>query len=64
VPVIFSSHQLELVERLCDSLAIIAAGKIVATGPLDRIGGGRPLAEVFREATRGEDGATGTKGVR
>jgi ABC-2 type transport system ATP-binding protein len=64
VPVIFSSHQLELVERICDSLAIIAAGKIVAAGPLDRIGGGRPLAEVFREATRGEDGASGTKGVR
>jgi ABC-2 type transport system ATP-binding protein len=52
VPVIFSSHQLELVERLCDSLAIIAAGRIVATGPIGEVGGGRPLAEVFREATR------------
>jgi ABC-2 type transport system ATP-binding protein len=56
VPVIFSSHQLELVERLCDSLAIIVGGRIVATGPLDEVGGGRPLAEVFREATRGEAG--------
>jgi ABC-2 type transport system ATP-binding protein len=54
VPVIFSSHQLELVERLCDSLAIIAAGRIVASGPLSEVGGGRPLAEVFREATRRE----------
>ena len=26
VPVVFSSHQLDLVERLCDSVAIIAAG--------------------------------------
>ena len=32
VPVIFSSHQLELVERLCDAVAIIAAGRLVASG--------------------------------
>lgn len=32
VPVIFSSHQLELVERLCDSVGIIAQGRMVATG--------------------------------
>jgi ABC-2 type transport system ATP-binding protein len=56
VPVIFSSHQLELVERLCDSVAIIAAGRIVATGPLAEVGGGRPLAEAFRAATRREAG--------
>lgn len=57
VPVVFSSHQLELVERLCDSLAIIAGGRIVASGPLAEVGGGKPLGEVFREATRGDDGA-------
>ena len=56
VPVIFSSHQLELVERLCDSLAIIVGGRIVATGSLEEVGGGRPLAEVFREATHGASG--------
>jgi ABC-2 type transport system ATP-binding protein len=32
VPVIFSSHQLELVERLCDTVGIIAKGKMVAAG--------------------------------
>jgi len=32
VPVVFSSHQLELVERLCDSIGIIAAGRMVAVG--------------------------------
>ena len=64
VPVIFSSHQLELVERLCDSLAIIAAGRIVAEGTLDEVRDGRPLAEVFREATRGESGRTGPEAVR
>ena len=32
VPAIFSSHQLELVERLCDAVAIIDRGRLVASG--------------------------------
>ncbi|WP_166348169.1 ATP-binding cassette domain-containing protein [Phytoactinopolyspora limicola] len=32
VPVLFSSHQLDLVERLCDDLVIIAGGAIAASG--------------------------------
>jgi ABC-2 type transport system ATP-binding protein len=32
VPVVFSSHQLDLVERLCDAVAIIDAGRLVASG--------------------------------
>jgi ABC-2 type transport system ATP-binding protein len=32
VPVLFSSHQLDVVERLCDDLVIIAGGKIRAAG--------------------------------
>lgn len=32
VPLLFSSHQLELVERLCDDLVILAAGRVVAAG--------------------------------
>ncbi len=48
VAVVFS-HQLELVERLCDSVAIIAAGNLVASGGVGELGGS--LAEVFREAT-------------
>jgi ABC-2 type transport system ATP-binding protein len=37
VPVIFSSHQLELVERLCDRIGIITAGRMVATGTVDEL---------------------------
>jgi ABC-2 type transport system ATP-binding protein len=37
VPVLFSSHQLELVERLCDDLVIIAGGRIRATGTRDEL---------------------------
>jgi ABC-2 type transport system ATP-binding protein len=32
VPVLFSSHQLDLVEKICDRLAILAGGRIVAAG--------------------------------
>lgn len=32
VPVLFSSHQLELVERLCDDVVIIDGGRVVAAG--------------------------------
>jgi ABC-2 type transport system ATP-binding protein len=31
-PVLFSSHQLDVVERLCDDLVVIAGGKIRAAG--------------------------------
>jgi ABC-2 type transport system ATP-binding protein len=37
VPVVFSSHQLELVERLCDSVGILARGRMVATGPVEEL---------------------------
>ena len=37
VPVVFSSHQLELVERLCDSIGIISRGRMVATGTVDEL---------------------------
>jgi ABC-2 type transport system ATP-binding protein len=36
-PVLFSSHQLELVERLCDDLVIISGGAIAAHGDRDAL---------------------------
>jgi ABC-2 type transport system ATP-binding protein len=37
VPVVFSSHQLELVDRLCDAVAIVAGGRLVATGGVEEL---------------------------
>lgn len=37
VPVLFSSHQLDLVERLCDSLVVLARGRVVAQGPVEAL---------------------------
>jgi ABC-2 type transport system ATP-binding protein len=37
VPVLFSSHQLAVVERLCDDLVIISGGRIAAQGGRDEL---------------------------
>jgi ABC-2 type transport system ATP-binding protein len=37
VPVLFSSHQLELLERLCDDVVIIDRGRVVAVGTADEV---------------------------
>lgn len=48
VPVVFSSHQLELVERLCDAVAIIAEGRLVATGTVAELRAQRGAADAWR----------------
>ncbi len=40
VPVVFSSHELELVERLCDRVGIIDRGRMVACGTVDELRAG------------------------
>ncbi|TQN46172.1 ABC-2 type transport system ATP-binding protein [Humibacillus xanthopallidus] len=37
VPVLFSSHQLDLVERLCEHLVVLARGKVVSTGTPEQL---------------------------
>ncbi|MDT0186428.1 ATP-binding cassette domain-containing protein [Microbacterium sp. ARD31] len=37
VPVLFSSHQLDLVERLCDRLVVLAQGRRVAAGTVSEL---------------------------
>ncbi|YAL83484.1 ABC transporter ATP-binding protein [Dermacoccaceae bacterium W4C1] len=40
VPILFSSHQLDLVERLCDRLVILAGGKVVGSGTASELRAG------------------------
>ena len=42
VPVLFSSHQLDLVDRLCDRLVILAGGRVRAQGTPTELRGGAP----------------------
>jgi ABC-2 type transport system ATP-binding protein len=58
--VIFSSHVMAVVERLCSHVAILAQGRIRAVGPLDAVRGGRDLEEVFVELVGGRT-ATGSE---
>jgi ABC-2 type transport system ATP-binding protein len=37
VPVLFSSHQLDLVERICDRVGIVRSGRMVACGTVDEL---------------------------
>src|SRR5439155_16388251 len=45
--VVFSSHVMELVERLCDRVAIMHLGRIVAEGPIDDVRRGGTLEDAF-----------------
>ncbi len=58
--VVFSSHVMEVVERLCDHVAILAAGRIQRVGTIDEVRGGRSLEEVFVTVVGGRT-ATGSE---
>ena len=51
--VVLSSHVMELVERLCDDVAVMTGGRVLAAGPVDVLRAGRPLEEVFVELVGG-----------
>ncbi|MEU4829676.1 ABC transporter ATP-binding protein [Streptosporangium sp. NPDC023615] len=59
--VVFSSHVMELVERLCDWVSVMNRGRIVAQGPLDEVRAGRGLNEAFLALVGARDGE-GTSG--
>ena len=45
--VVMSSHVMELVESLCDELAVVAQGRVLATGTLDEVRAGSTLQQRF-----------------
>ena len=47
--IFFSSHVLEVVEKLCNKIAIIKNGRIIASGKLEDVRGDTSLENVFLE---------------
>jgi ABC-2 type transport system ATP-binding protein len=64
VPVLFSSHQLDLVERLCDRVGIIRSGQMVANGGVAELRESGPVRLVVDGPAAEADWATGLTGVR
>lgn len=50
--VLFSTHVLEVAEKLCNKVAIIKQGRLVAAGPTDEVRGSQSLESYFLEAMR------------
>ncbi len=47
--IFFSTHVLEVAEKLCDKVAIIKGGKLIRSGTMERVKGDDSLEEVFLE---------------
>ena len=62
--VFFSSHVLEVVERLCDTVAVIRRGELVASGPTDEVRGSESLEDVFLELVDEKDGGAVARRTR
>lgn len=58
--VVLSSHSMDLIERVCDAVAIIADGRVLASGPIDEVLAGRSLEDRFVELA---GGATAVEGM-
>ena len=47
--IFFSTHVLEVAEKLCDKVAIIKQGRLIASGTMDEVKGDQSLEDVFLE---------------
>ena len=52
--IFFSTHVLDVAEKLCNKAAIIKRGKIIATGTMEELTEGQSLEEAFLEVNRNE----------
>lgn len=51
--IFFSTHVLEVAEKLCHKVAVIKGGKLVTSGTMDEVKGDSSLEEVFLELAEG-----------
>ncbi|MBR0507648.1 MAG: ABC transporter ATP-binding protein [Clostridia bacterium] len=49
--IFFSTHVLEVAEKLCNKIAIIKNGRLIKAGPMDEVRGDSSLEELFLELT-------------
>ena len=54
--IFFSTHVLEVAEKLCDKVAIIRAGRLVRAGTMEQVKGDDSLEEVFLELEGEKEG--------
>ena len=47
--IFFSTHVLEVAEKLCDKVAIIKGGRLIASGTMEEVKGDQSLEDVFLE---------------
>ena len=57
--VVLSSHSIEVIERICDIVAIVVSGSVLATGTIAEVGGTGSLEERFLELVGGYPKAEG-----
>ena len=57
--VVMSSHTMNLIERICDSVAVVVNGAVLATGTMDEVRGDKSLEDRFVELAGGRKAAEG-----
>lgn len=57
--VVLSSHGMDMIQRVCDSVAIIVQGKVLAAGTIDEVRGEQTLEERFVDLAGGRKAAEG-----
>ena len=57
--VVLSSHTMNLIERVCDSVAVIVNGSVLAQGTMQEVRAGKTLEERFVELAGGRRAAEG-----
>jgi len=62
--VIVSSHVMDLVQRMCDHVAVVAAGRVLAAGTVDDVRSGSSLEERFVDLVGGRRTGEGLAWLR
>ncbi|WP_374010910.1 ABC transporter ATP-binding protein [Leifsonia sp. LS-T14] len=57
--VVVSSHGMDMIQRVCDSVAIIVRGQVLAAGTIDQVRGSQTLEERFVDLAGGRKAAEG-----